>query len=161
MTFDVVSARSTASLSACMESTLSASSPGNQEKNNMARLKGDSLVFAGQDAISVKRSAAKSAQLSKEIRKVTAHTLRVRSVIAIPGWEIESQDSGEYLVVNERNIAMLTGWRDQKDYLLDEDVEAIHSDADRTLHPIRLRRSLSCDRVQLLACFTKLTEQPS
>jgi len=95
-------------------------------KDNTARLKGDHLIFAGQDTISVKRSGAKSAQLSKEIQKVTAHKLRVRSVIAIPGWEIESQASGDYLVVNERNIAMLTGWRDQKDYLLDEDVEAIH-----------------------------------
>ncbi len=96
-------------------------------KDDMAQLKGDQLMFAGQDAISVKRSGEKSAQLAKEIRKVTGHKLRVRSVIAIPGWEIESQTSGEYLVVNERNIAMLTGWRDQKDYLLDEDVEAIHS----------------------------------
>lgn len=94
-------------------------------KNNTARLKGDQLQFSGQGAISVKRSGAKSAQLAKEIRKVTAHTLRVRSVIAIPGWEIESQDSSDYLVVNERNVSMLTGWRDQKDYLLDEDVEAI------------------------------------
>ncbi len=94
-------------------------------KNNTARLKGDQLMFAGQDAVSVQRSGAKSAQLAKEIRKVTAHTLRVRSVIAIPGWEIESQASRDYLVVNERNVSMLTGWRDQKDYLLDEDVEAI------------------------------------
>jgi len=96
-------------------------------KDDMAQLKGDQLMLAGQDAISVKRSGEKSAQLAKEIRKVTGHKLRVRSVIAIPGWEIESQTSGAYLVVNERNIAMLTGWRDQKDYLLDEDVEAIHS----------------------------------
>jgi hypothetical protein len=96
-------------------------------KDNRARLKGDQLVFApGKDAVSVARSGAKSQQLAREIRKLTGHEIRVRSVIAIPGWEVESQESGEYLVVNERNLAMLTGWKDQKDYLMNEDVAAVH-----------------------------------
>jgi hypothetical protein len=96
-------------------------------KDNRARLKGDQLMFApGKDAVSVARSGAKSQQLAREIRKLTGHEIRVRSVIAIPGWEVESQESGEYLVVNERNLAMLTGWKDQKDYLMNEDVAAVH-----------------------------------
>lgn len=94
-------------------------------KNSRATLKGDRLSFDEKHAISVKRCAIKSEQLAKEIRKVTGHDIRVRSVIAIPGWEIESQQSSEYLVVNERNLAMLTGWKDQKDYLMNEDVEAV------------------------------------
>jgi hypothetical protein len=53
------------------------------------------------------------------------HDVRVRSVVAVPGWEIESQVSDEYLVVNERNLAMLSGWKDQKDYLMNEDVESV------------------------------------
>ncbi len=96
-------------------------------KDNRARLKGDQLMFAGQAAISVQRSGKKSAQLAREIKKTINHDVKVRSVIAIPGWEIDSQESEEYLVVNERNIAMLTGWRDQQDHLMNEDVDAIHA----------------------------------
>jgi len=94
-------------------------------KDDRAALKGDRLSFGDKQAVSVKRSATKSQQLAKEIRKVTGHDIRVRPVIAIPGWEIESQQSSEFLVVNERNLAMLTGWKDQEDYLMNEDVEAV------------------------------------
>jgi hypothetical protein len=94
-------------------------------KNNRAELNGDRLSFGGKQVVSVKRSAIKSEQLAKEIRKVTGHDIRVRSVIAIPGWEIESQESSDFLVVNERNLTMLIGWKDQKDYLMNEDVEAV------------------------------------
>jgi len=94
-------------------------------RNDRATLNGDRLSFGEKHAISVKRSATQSEQLAKEIRKVTGNDIRVRSVIAIPGWEIESQQSSEFLVVNERNLAMLTGWKDQKDYLMNEDVESV------------------------------------
>lgn len=96
-------------------------------KDNRARLQGDQLMFApDKEIVSVSRSGTKSAELAREIRKVTGHDIRVRSVVAIPGWEVESQGSAEYLVVNERNLAMLTGWKDQEDYLMNEDVEAVH-----------------------------------
>lgn len=96
-------------------------------KDNRARLQDDQLMFApGKEIVSVSRSGTKSAELAREIRKVTGHDIRVRSVVAIPGWEVESQGSAEYLVVNERNLAMLTGWKDQEDYLMNEDVEAVH-----------------------------------
>ena len=94
-------------------------------RKDRATLNGDRLSFGEKHAISVKRSATQSEQLAKEIRKVTGNDIRVRSVIAIPGWEIESQQSSEFLVVNERNLAMLTGWKDQKDYLMNEDVESV------------------------------------
>ncbi len=95
-------------------------------KDNRVRLKGDQLMFApGNEAVSVARSGAKSRQLARELRKVTGHDVRIRSVIAIPGWEVELQESADYLVVNERNLAMLTGWKDQNDYLMNEDVAAI------------------------------------
>jgi hypothetical protein len=96
-------------------------------KDNRARLQDDQLMFApDKEIVSVSRSGTKSAELAREIRKVTGHDIRVRSVVAIPGWEVESQGSAEYLVVNERNLAMLTGWKDQEDYLMNEDVEAVH-----------------------------------
>lgn len=95
-------------------------------KDDRASLQGDRLSFGEDNVVSVKRSALKSQQLAKDIRKVTGNDIRVRSVIAIPGWQIESQQSSDFLVVNERNLAMLTGWKDQKDYLMNEDVEAVH-----------------------------------
>ncbi len=97
-------------------------------KNNLVRLNGDVLSFApGNGSVSVSRSGRKSAQLARELRKVLNHEVRVRSVIAVPGWEVDSQVSDEYLVVNERNLAMLSGWKEQEDYLMHEDVEAIHN----------------------------------
>jgi len=95
-------------------------------KDNRARLKGDRLLFAGADAISLIRRGKKSKQLAKNLRKIISQDIHIRSVICIPGWEIDSQESNEYLLVNEHNIAMLTGWRDQTDNLLSEDVEAMH-----------------------------------
>ena len=103
--------------------TVVARQPG---KNNSVRLKGELLKFANAKAPdSVARSGHKSDRLAKELSKLTGHNIRVRSVISVPGWEVETQESSKYLVVNERNIAMLTGWKEQKDYLLNEDVESI------------------------------------
>ena len=95
-------------------------------KDNRVRLRGDELSFApGDQTISISRSGTKSGRLAKEIRKIAKNDVRVKSVVAVPGWEIESQVSDEYLVVNERNLAMLSGWKDQKDYLMNEDVESV------------------------------------
>ena len=95
-------------------------------KDNRVRLQGDELSFApGNASMSVSRSGAKSARLANEIRKLLKHDVRVRSVVALPGWEIESQVSDEYLVVNERNLAMLSGWKDQQDFLMTEDVAKV------------------------------------
>lgn len=63
--------------------------------------------------------------LSEEFRKLIGRGIRVRSVIAVPGWDIQDQTSKEYLLVNERTLPMLRGWKDQGDYLMNEDVTAI------------------------------------
>ena len=97
--------------------------PGRQNK---VRLNGETLTFApGKHSESVSRSGRKSAQLARELGKLVGHVVNVRSVIAVPGWEVDSQLSDDYLVVNERNLAMLSGWKDQADFLMNEDVEAI------------------------------------
>ena len=95
-------------------------------KDNRVSLRGDELSFAPENvSMSVSRSGTKSGRLAKEIRKLLHHDVRVRSVVVVPGWEIESQVSDEYLVVNERNVAMLSGWKDQKDFLMNEDVDTV------------------------------------
>jgi hypothetical protein len=94
--------------------------------DNRVRLNGDTLSFApGNEVLSVSHCGMKATQLARELRKHTAHDIRVRPVIAVPGWEIDAQASDQFLVVNERNVSMLRGWKDQKDYLMNEDIEQI------------------------------------
>jgi hypothetical protein len=95
-------------------------------KDNRARLTGDQLLFApGKETMSVERSGNKSEQLARELKKLLGHKIRIRPVIAVPGWEIDYQESSDYLLVNERTLSMLTGWKDQKDYLMNEEVDAV------------------------------------
>ncbi len=95
-------------------------------KINTVSLHGDKLTFApGDVSLSVARSGEKSGQLAKEIGKLLKHNVRVRSVVVVPGWEVDSQTSEAYLIVNERNLAMLSGWKDQNDYLMNEDVDLV------------------------------------
>jgi len=71
-------------------------------------------------------TSKKTAALEREFRRLLDHRVRVRSVIAIPGWEIHEQSSDEHLLVNDRSLPMLRGWKDQADYLMNEDVDALH-----------------------------------
>jgi hypothetical protein len=104
--------------------TVIARRPG---KDNRVRLKEEVLSFApGKVSCSIAFAGQQASQLTKLLQKQIGYKVRVRSVIAVPGWEIESQTSECYLVVNERNLAMMRGWKDEKDYLMNEDVEAIH-----------------------------------
>ena len=97
-------------------------------KDSRVRLNGDALAFArGKGSISLINFGNKVKQLSVQFRKQVGHEVNVRKVVAVPGWEVDSQTSNDYLVVNERNLIMMSGWKDQSDYLLNEDVELIHT----------------------------------
>ena len=97
-------------------------------RDNRVRLNGDDLSFApGKITLSLVNSGQMAKQLAKALRKQVDHDVRVRPVIAVPGWEIISQASENYLLVNERTLAMMRGWKDEQDYLLNEDVEAIQA----------------------------------
>ncbi|MDJ0905481.1 MAG: hypothetical protein QNI96_05635 [Woeseiaceae bacterium] len=67
-----------------------------------------------------------TAALEREFRRLLDHRVRVRSVIAVPGWEVHEQAGEEHLVVNNRSLPMLRGWKDQADYLMNEDLESLH-----------------------------------
>lgn len=97
-------------------------------RDKRVRLVGDEVTFApGKITVCVADSGNKAKQLAKSLARVVGHQVRVRTVIAAPGWEVESQASDRYLLVNERSVGMLRGWKDDKDYLMNEDVEAIHA----------------------------------
>ena len=76
--------------------------------------------------LSIVPKNANVASLEREFRRLLDHRVRVRSVIAVPGWVIGEQNSEEHLLVNEKNLPMLSGWKDKADYLMDEDVDALH-----------------------------------
>jgi hypothetical protein len=97
---------------------------GGQKGN--AVLKNNFLSFSSHaEALPVVEITASTVRLEKEIRRLLGHKIRVRSVIAAPGWNVGEQASENHLLVNERTIAMLRGWRDQSDYLMNEDVDAL------------------------------------
>lgn len=94
-----------------------------------AVLSDSELRFAESDAaVAVVDVTASTARLEKEINKLLGHKIRVRSVIAVPGWDIGDQASERHLLVNERTIVMLRGWKDQSDYLMNEDVDALQKE---------------------------------
>ncbi len=99
----------------------------NRARNGTARLDDSSLVFGrAKTSAPVGVSVNRVSGLSKELSKVIGHPIRVRSVIAVPGWNVAATDSDKHLLVNEKNVVMLTGWIDPDTYLMDDDVAQIH-----------------------------------
>lgn len=96
-------------------------------KNGNVKLDNNTLTFepAGKSRPIV-TTAKSTAALEREFRRMLDHRVRVRSVIAVPGWKINEQSSDEHLLVNDRSLPMLRGWKDQADHLMNEDVEALH-----------------------------------
>jgi hypothetical protein len=100
-----------------------AKKPGRDKR---VRLNGERLSFApGKVAVSVADCGKAALQLASELGQPLGHAIRVRPVVVVPGWEIDAQSSDDYLVVNERNVSMLRGWKNQQEYLMNEDVEEI------------------------------------
>lgn len=98
-------------------------------KKGDAGLNDNELIFtSGETTMPVVDVTASAARLEKELCRLLGHKIRVRSVIAVPGWNIGEQASAHHLLVNERTIAMLRGWKDQSDYLMNEDVDALQKE---------------------------------
>ena len=98
-------------------------------RNGSATLRDSCLSFSGLDEKTpIVDITASTVRLEKEVCRLLGHKIRVRSVIAVPGWNIGEQASPHHLLVNERTIPMLRGWRDPSDYLMDEDVEALQDE---------------------------------
>ena len=96
-------------------------------RNGSVELHGNEVTFLpGGKSESIVAMSANIASLEREFRRLLDHRVRVRSVIALPGWEAAEQNGDEHLLVNERNLPMLSGWKDQADYLMNEDVDALH-----------------------------------
>lgn len=96
-------------------------------KNGSVDLDNNNLEFSPSGKpLSILKTGKRTAALEREFRRLLDHRVRVRSVIAVPGWQIHQQPSDEHLLVNDRSLPMLRGWKDQADYLMNEDVDALH-----------------------------------
>jgi len=96
-------------------------------KGGEVSLDRDKLVFApSKKTLSIVKTAARTAALEREFRRLLDHRVRVRSVVAIPGWQVTEQSNEEHLLVTEKSLSMLCGWRDQTDNLMNDDVDALH-----------------------------------
>jgi hypothetical protein len=95
-------------------------------KDPRASLQGDEVHFASRHApVSTAAFQATAKRLARECSKAVRHEVHIRCVVAVPGWEIGMQTGNDLLLVNERNISMLAGWKDQREYLLNEDVDVL------------------------------------
>ncbi len=90
-----------------------------------ARLLDERLLLGKGDALGLEANTNRVQKLSAEFSRLCQQKVRVRSVVAVPGWDVDEQDSQKHLLVNERTLTMLTGWKSQTDYLMDEDVAVI------------------------------------
>ncbi len=96
-------------------------------KEGHVQLENNILMFEpGGKPRSIVDIAKRTAALERDLRRLLDHRVRVRSVIAVPGWQVHEQSSEEHLVVNDRNLPMLRGWKDQADFLMNEDVDTLH-----------------------------------
>lgn len=96
-------------------------------KDSRIRLQDDSIVFASRhEPVAIGSFKAIAARLGRECSKAVKHDVHVRCVIAVPGWEVTAQSGNDILVVNERNISMIGGWKDQRDFLMNEDIDVVH-----------------------------------
>jgi len=96
-------------------------------KNGHVELSNNDLRFEPSDkSESVVETGKRIAALEREFRRLLDHRVRVRSVVAVPGWDVHEQSSDEHLIVNDHSLPMLRGWKDQADYLMNEDVEELH-----------------------------------
>lgn len=95
-------------------------------KDGSVRLLGNALQFSNSDDDAcIVEVSARVRRLEKEFSELLGHKIRVRSVIATPGWDIAEQTNEDHLLVNERNIGMLRGWKDNSDHLMNEDVDTL------------------------------------
>lgn len=95
-------------------------------RRESVRLAEGELRFVPDGAsIPVADIASKTTRLQQDFRDLLRNSVRVRSVIAVPGWDADDQPGDGHLVVNERTLPMLRGWKDEADYLMDEDVQTL------------------------------------
>ncbi len=113
-----------------------------QRKRSNVRLQNNTLEFFGDDvAYSIESINEKNARLQKNLQGMFGDRVRLRSVIAVPGWDVGEQIGEQHLLVNERTIAVLSGWHDSHSQLMNEDVDALRLELGKRCGDDRPERS--------------------
>ncbi|MEO1247093.1 MAG: NERD domain-containing protein [Pseudomonadota bacterium] len=94
-------------------------------RQRSATLKDEQLSLGDEETLVLYAASKRALRLAAALGKLAGNPVTVRSVVAIPGWEIAEQQSQKHLLVNERTLPMLSGWKSSSDYLMNEDVVAI------------------------------------
>jgi low affinity Fe/Cu permease len=116
-------------------------------RNGTVALSGRDLVFRPTGKThSVVDVGARVACLEREFRRLLDHRVRVRSVIAIPGWDVAGQAGEEHLLFNERSLPIIGAWRDSAADLADDDIHALQELLSRRCRRRRVRRQGSESR---------------
>lgn len=89
---------------------------------------GNELRFEPSDTTeSIVPVSKRVAALEREFRRLLDRRVRVRSVIAVPGWNITAEQNGDHLLINECSLPKVEEWQDRSDKLTDEDVTALQN----------------------------------
>lgn len=100
----------------------------NKAQRLPAELKNGKLRLAGQlEALPVGDAARNMTLLTGALSRIVGHRVPVRSVLAVPGWDSRPDGKGNHLVLNEKNLVMLTSWNTPDAYLMDEDCATIQA----------------------------------
>lgn len=86
------------------------------------------LEFSDTDeSISVSDMRRRNSALSRQLSALCDTRVNVRLVVGLPGWDRIQQGDDSLLIVNERTLPMIKGWRDTHEFLLNDVIETINT----------------------------------
>jgi hypothetical protein len=95
-------------------------------KHGAVKVDADRLRFSSRHTtVPLTDIVTKTARLQLDFRQLLRESIRLRLVIAVPGWEVEMRNGDGCLVVNEKTLPMLLGWKSEADCLMNEDVDIL------------------------------------
>lgn len=94
--------------------------------NGAVCMDGNALVFPSEAAPrDIENIVNKARQLETEFHELLGYEVRVRSVIAVPGWKVTDQKNEKLLIVNEKDISNLAKWKSNSELLMRDDLDRL------------------------------------
>ena len=97
-----------------------------EKSSDVVRVDGADVYYADhRDPRALREPSLGITLLAEELGKVIGGDVKVRSVIAAPGWNVGPSGGSDHLLVNEKTLVTLTGWTCADAYLMNEDADKI------------------------------------
>jgi hypothetical protein len=109
-------------------------------RDSVQLVDGELRFKPGGATIPITTIATRTVRLEQAFSELLGNPVRVRSVIAVPGWHADSHRGDGHLVVDERTLPILRGWRSEADYLMDEDVQTLQKHLTKTCRRVPIAR---------------------